>query len=101
MKRILLISLIIFSCENPLDLNYVKETYKEDLEKIEVYDRFAAKKIEFVFYYENPKIGLTYKEILDRYSEIEKEIFIKKNLLREDLDQLKQKLDSLNELISN
>ena len=103
MRKLFLFLFLFVSCENPLNIDYTKEFYLRDLRIIEDYDKFAAKKIEFVFYYENPKEGTSYKEILNRFSEIEKEITIKDSLLRlmvekqiELLDELKLKIDSIN-----
>ena len=44
----LIIILIFSSCNNPLNKVYKPISYEDDLKKIERYDRFAAKKIEFV-----------------------------------------------------
>ena len=102
MRKSLLFVLLLLSCENPLNLNYNKNSYEEDMKYIERYDKFAAKKIEFVFYYEDPETGVTYKEILDRFPEIENEIKTKDSLLKIELnnqikivDELKLKAERL------
>lgn len=82
MKRALLLSLIFLACQNPLDKVYEPATFRTDFRSIKDYDSLSAKNIEYVLEWETPEIGATYKEILDRYSQLkfqqEKEVYLKK-----------------------
>jgi len=76
-----IILITLSSCENPLNRIYKPISYEEDLKKIERYNRFAARKIEFVIEYEVPKYGTIYQELLDRFSEIQEEVKAQDSLL--------------------
>jgi hypothetical protein len=91
----LIIILIFSSCNNPLNKVYKPISYEDDLKKIERYDRFAAKKIEFVVEYELPKYGTTYQELSDRFYEIQKEVQIQDSMIRIKLRTLNTELDSV------
>ena len=97
----LIIILIFSSCNNPLNKVYKPITYEDDLKKIERYDRFAAKKIEFVVEYELPKYGTTYQELSDRFYEIQKEVQIQDSMIRIKLRSLKTELDSVTKNLNN
>jgi hypothetical protein len=102
MKRLLLIIILLFtSCDNPLNRVYKPVSYEDDLKKIERYDRFAAKKIEFVIEYELPKYGTTYQELSDRFYEIQKEVQIQDSMIRIKLKSLKTELDSVTKNFNN
>jgi hypothetical protein len=97
----LIIILIFSSCNNPLNKVYKPISYEDDLKKIERYDRFAAKKIEFVVEYELPKYGTTYQELSDRFYEIQKEVQIQDSMIRIKLRTLKTELDSVTKNLNN
>ena len=102
MKRLPLIIILLFtSCDNPLNRVYKPVSYEDDLKKIERYDRFAAKKIEFVIEYEFPKYGTTYQELSDRFYEIQKEVQIQDSMIRIKLKSLKTELDSVTKNFNN
>jgi len=102
MKRLTLIFILLFSsCDNPLNRVYKPVSYEDDLKKIERYDRFAAKKIEFVIEYELPKYGTTYQELSDRFYEIQKEVQIQDSMIRIKLKSLKTELDSVTKNFNN
>ena len=98
MKRLLIYSIILLmfsSCDNPLNKIYKPNSFEGDLKKIERYNRFAAKKIEFVIEYEIPKYGTTYQELSDRFSEIQKEVQAQDSIMKMKIKSLKNELDSL------
>ena len=97
----LIIILIFSSCNNPLNKVYKPISYEDDLKKIERYDRFAAKKIEFVVEYELPKYGTTYQELSDRFYEIQKEVQIQDSMIRIKLRSLKTEFDSITKNLNN
>jgi hypothetical protein len=97
----LIIILIFSSCNNPLNKVYKPITYEDDLKKIERYDRFAAKKIEFVVEYELPQYGTTYQELSDRFYEIQKEVQVQDSMIRIKLRSLKTELDSVTKNLNN
>lgn len=102
MKRLpLIIIILLTSCDNPLNRVYKPVSYEDDLKKIERYDRFAAKKIEFVVEYELPKYGTTYQELSDRFYEIQKEVQIQDSMIRIKLKSLKTELDSVTKNLNN
>lgn len=102
MKRLpLIIIILLTSCDNPLNRVYKPVSYEDDLKKIERYDRFAAKKIEFVIEYELPKYGTTYQELSDRFYEIQKEVQIQDSMIRIKLKSLKTELDSVTKNLNN
>jgi len=102
MKRLpLIIIILLTSCDNPLNRVYKPVSYEDDLKKIERYDRFAAKKIEFVIEYELPKYGTTYQELSDRFYEIQKEVQIQDSMIRIKLRSLKTELDSVTKNFNN
>ena len=102
MKRLpLIIIILLISCDNPLNRVYKPVSYEDDLKKIERYDRFAAKKIEFVIEYELPKYGTTYQELSDRFYEIQKEVQIQDSMIRIKLRSLKTELDSVTKNLNN
>ena len=80
---------------------YEPLSYEEDLKKIERYNRFAAKKIEFVIEYELPKYGATYQELSDRFSEIQEEVQAQDSLLKIKLKSLENELDSVTKNFNN
>ena len=97
----IIIILTFSSCNNPLNKVYKPISYEDDLKKIERYDRFAAKKIEFVVEYELPKYGTTYQELSDRFYEIQKEVQIQDSMIRIKLRSLKTELDSVTKDLNN
>ena len=102
MKRLpLIIIILLTSCDNPLNRVYKPVSYEDDLKKIERYDRFAAKKIEFVVEYELPKYGTTYQELSDRFYEIQKEVQIQDSMIRIKLRSLKTEFDSITKNLNN
>ena len=102
MKRLpLIIIILLTSCDNPLNRVYKPVSYEDDLKKIERYDRFAAKKIEFVIEYELPKYGTTYQELSDRFYEIQKEVQIQDSMIRIKLRSLKIEMDSVTKNLNN
>ena len=102
MKRLpLIIIILLTSCDNPLNRVYKPVSYEDYLKKIERYDRFAAKKIEFVIEYELPKYGTTYQELSDRFYEIQKEVQIQDSMIRIKLRSLKTELDSVTKNFNN
>jgi hypothetical protein len=96
-----IIILFFSSCENPLKKVYKPSSYEEDFRKIEIYDRFSAKKIEFVIEYEFPKYGTTYQELSDRFHEIQKEVQTQDSIIRTQLNSLKTELDSVTKNLNN
>ena len=96
-----IIILFFSSCENPLKKVYKPSSYEEDFKKIEIYDRFAAKKIEFVIGYELPKYGTTYQELSDRFHEIQKEVQTQDSMIRIKLRSLKIEMDSVTKNLNN
>ena len=96
-----IIILFFSSCENPLNKVYKPSSYEQDFKKIEIYDRFAAKKIEFVIGYELPKYGSTYQELSDRFHEIQKEVQAQDSIIRTKLNSLKTELDSVTKKLNN
>ena len=80
---------------------YEPLSYEEDLKKIERYNRFAAKKIEFVIEYELPKYGTTYQELSDRFNEIQEEVQAQDSLLKMKLKSLENELDSVTKNFNN
>ena len=97
----LIVILIFSSCNSPLNKVYTPISYEDDLKTIERYDRFAAKKIEFVVEYELPKYGTTYQELSDRFYEIQKEVQIQDSMIRLKLRTLKTEFDSITKNLNN
>ena len=96
-----LILITLSSCDNPLNRIYKPISYEKDLKKIERYNRFAAKKIEFVIEYELPKYGTTYQELSDRFNEIQEEVQAQDSLLKMKLKSLENELDSITKKINS
>ena len=104
MKRYLLLLFVVIGCDNPLDKVYEPSTFRTDFRAVQEYDSLSSIKIAFVIDYETPALGATYKEILNRFPEIQEELRIQDSILKEELRLQKLELarltrirDSINE----